>query len=200
MTRLAGWLDAFAGRVRPDPVDLVSRDSYGEGAQVRAVLTDRSVTDLTAEDINKGVEGNLWALSGAAVRYYLPGMMHLVLTRYDALTVFAVEVVGALTEPSREDVVAALDRLADLPPGLGLTEGPTGDLLRRQQLEWFDSGTPSAIFHERFDELTPAEGRAVLEFLEELRATRGDEFLFGEIDAAIARHWGRFGASGHPAP
>ena len=40
------------------------------------------------------------------------------------------------------------------------------ELLRRQQLERFDSGKPTAIFHERFDGVTISEGYEILEFLE----------------------------------
>jgi hypothetical protein len=65
-------------------------------------------------------------------------------------------------------------------------------MLRAQQLEWFDSGTPTAIFHERFDGLSDAEGAAVLAFLAAFRDAHGADFPFGEVDAAIDRHWSRY--------
>jgi hypothetical protein len=53
-------------------------------------------------------------------------------------------------------------------------------------------GTPTAIVHERFDDLSAAEGSAVLAFLEAFRDEHGADFPFGELDVAINRHWSAF--------
>lgn len=119
--------------------------------------------------------------------------MDLSLTSYQAVSVFASELIGALTLPSRRDVEESLDRLEQLPRGAGLRDPRIADQLRAQQLEWFDSGTPTRIFHERFDDVSAAEGAAVLAFLEAFRDQHGANFPFDELDTAIDRYWSRFG-------
>src|SRR6185436_893876 len=104
----------------------------------------------------------------------------------------ASELISALTEPSRDDVVTSLDRLAELPPGMTLSNPAVAEQLRKQQLEWFDSGAPTALFEERFSDLTDDEGAAILAFLEAFRDQQGASFPFGELDAAIERHWARY--------
>jgi hypothetical protein len=105
------------------------------------------------------------------------------------MSVFASELVGALTEPSREDVVQSFDRDLQIPAGIDLRRS---EVLRTQQLEWFDSGTPVAIFRERVDGLTPAEGAAVLAFFVALQDAHGADFPFDELRLAIDRHWARY--------
>ncbi|MGC1248543.1 MAG: hypothetical protein WA865_20210 [Spirulinaceae cyanobacterium] len=63
------------------------------------------------------------------------------------------------------------------------------ELNRKQELEGFDSGESLAAFHERFDSITPEEGKAVLTFLLALTESYEEEYPFGELDKAINRHW-----------
>jgi hypothetical protein len=130
-------------------------------------------------------------LAPEAFRYFLPAFLDAALSSYPSLSVFASELAGALTEPSRADVVEAFDRLTRNPPGLGLPAEMT-DLLRKQQLEWADSGTPQAIFHDRFDSLTPAEGAAIFAFFTALEAAHGADFPFEELKIAVDRRWARY--------
>jgi hypothetical protein len=155
-------------------------------------LADRAVEDVSVHEVNTVFEGNLWALTPEAFRYFLPALMHACVASYGSVSVFAAELVGALTKPTREDVLSTLDRLGQLPPGISLGDPATAGILRQQQLEWFDSGAPTAVFHDRVDGLTAAEGLAVLSFLESLRDRYGTHFPFGELDAAIDRHWAGF--------
>jgi hypothetical protein len=184
------FFDAFASRARPATQILRPAVSHG-GDRLRDFLAARTPEELSAADLRTVVEGNLWMLSPEAFRYFLPAFLQTSLDSYASVSVFVSELVGALTEPSRNDVVEALDRATRIPPGFGLSDD-TASLLRKQQLEWFDSGTPSAIFHERVDSLTPAEGAAILAFFLALRDTHGADFPFGELDVAIERYWSRF--------
>jgi hypothetical protein len=152
------------------------------------------VSEISVSDVTTLFEGRLWMLTPEAFLHYLPAMMDLSLTAYDDVGTFAAELVSALTEPSRADVVEALDRLDEVPSGLGLDDALTAEL-RRQQLEWFDSGAPTALFHDRFDEVTVAEGKAILGFLEALRRDHAASFPFGELDRAIDRRWSEFRSS-----
>jgi hypothetical protein len=192
MTLESRLFDAFTSRPHPAATDILRAESASVDDEVRRVLTERTVKDLSVEDVNNAVEGNLWALTPAAFLYYLPAFMRFCLLSYRSVSVFASELIGALTEPARSDVVESLERLGQLPPGLALSDPVTAGMLRAQQLEWFDSGTPTAIFHERFDGLSAAEGAAVLAFLEAFRGAHGADFPFGELDAAIDRHWARY--------
>lgn len=182
------FFEAFDSRPHPTATRIVRPVvSPHEGARLRELLAAKTAAALSVEEIRIEVEGNLWVLTPEAFRYFLPAFLRASLEFYAAVSVFASELVGALTEPARGDVVEALDRAA---PHQGLNE--TTALLREQQLEWFDSGTPLAIFHERVDGLTPAEGAAVLAFFVALDEARGADFPFGELELAVVRHWSRY--------
>jgi len=192
MTLKSRLFGAFQSHPHPAAADIVRQEVTAGGDRVRDALAEKPAPEVTVHDVNAVFEGNLWMLTPAAFLHYLPALMDLSLTRYGQVSIFASELIGALTEPSRDDVVASLDRLEDLPPELRLSDPAVSGELRRQQLEWFDSGTPSGIFHERVDGLSADEGGAVLAFLEAFREQHGENFPFGELDAAIDRHWARF--------
>ncbi|CAN91725.1 MULTISPECIES: hypothetical protein [Sorangium] len=187
------FFDAFALRVQPS-ADRLMRPTDGrhESDRLRELLATRRSTELTDYELRTVVEGNLWLLTSEAFLYFLPAFLSASLERYDAVSVFASELLGALTEPSRGDVVEALDRLARPPSALGLPVDMV-ESLREQQLEWFDSGDPAAIFHERFDGVTRAEGAAILAFLVAFQQAHGADFPFDEIKTAIDRYWARYG-------
>src|SRR5262249_42361433 len=105
---------------------------------------------------------------------------------YDSLGYFVAELISALTEPTRNDVVQALDRAAQVPAAMGLSP-ETLRQLRQQQLEWFDSGTPLAIYRERMVDLSDAERAAIIGFLATIRDTHPDDFPFNEPQIAIDR-------------
>lgn len=190
---------AFGQRARPGPERLVRSKTAVGADQLAAVLTQRSVDELGVDDITSVVETNLWLLTGEAFRYYLPAFLDLAVENYGRLSVFASELVGALTQPSGQDVADSAQRLAQLPPEV-LREPATAEFLANQQREWFASGVPEAMFHERFDELSPGEAAAVAAWLEAFRDRHGEDFPFGELDAALDRHWaGWRGAGGMPA-
>lgn len=194
MNLKALFFDAFASRPRPPTARILRAEvSDYEGAALRELLAARTPTELSAQEIRDEVGSNLWMLTTEAFLYFLPAFMHACLESYAFISVFASELVGALTEPSRTDVVESLDRLAQVPPGLGLPQ-ETAELLRRQQLEWFDSGWPSAIFREHFESLTQAEGGAILAFLVAMQEAHGGDFPFGQLQVAIDRHWARYRA------
>jgi hypothetical protein len=192
MTFRSQLFDAFAGRPRPPLSRIVRPGTAVNADRLRQALAERTVGDISVHDLNAVFEGHLWMLTPEAFLYYLPALMDISLASYQSVSVFASELIGALTQPSRTDVEASLDLLQQLPPTAGLRDPRTADLLREQQLEWFDSGTPTRVFHERFDGVTATEGAAVLSFLEAFRDRHGANFPFGELDAAIGRYWNSF--------
>lgn len=194
MSLKSRFFDTFASRRRPLATQILRPAVTHGGDRLRRLLAAKTCMELSAEELRTEVEGNLWMLAPEAFRYFLPAFLHASLESYASLSVFASELVGALTEPSRTDVVEALDRSARIPPGLGLPDD-TAELLRKQQLEWFDSGTPLAIFHERVDDLTAAEGAAILAFFVAFEEAHGVDFPFGELATAVDRHWARYRAS-----
>jgi hypothetical protein len=194
MSTKSRFFDAFAARPRPLATQILRPAVSHDGDRLRELLAMKTSTELTAYEIRTEVEGNLWMLGPEAFRYFLPAFLHASLESYTSISVFVSELIGALTEPSRADVVEALDRAARIPSRLGLPDD-TIELLRKQQLEWFDSGTPVAIFHERVDSLTPAEGSAILAFFVALQEAHGADFPFGELEIAVDRYWARYRAS-----
>lgn len=188
MSLKSRFFDAFASRPRPLATQILRPEVGHDGDRLRDFLATQTSTQLTPYEIRIEVEGNLWMLAPEAFWYFLPAFLNAALESYASVSVFVSELVGALTEPSRTDVVEALDRVAEIPPGLGLPDNTT-ELLRKQQLEWFDSGTPLAIFHERVDSLTPTEGAAILAFFVALQEAHGEDFPFGELEIAVDRYW-----------
>jgi hypothetical protein len=144
--------------------------SHHEGDPLRELLATKTSTELTNYELLTVVESNLSMLTPKAFLYFLPAFLHASLRSYASLSVFASELIGALTEPSRMDIIEALDQVGRTKSELGLPDDMV-ELLRKQQLEWFDSGIPTAIFHERFDNLTDTEGAAILTLTPSRRPT-----------------------------
>lgn len=181
---------AFAARRRPLG-DRLLRPSVGvEGRRLRDVLESNEPLELDVETIRGEIEGNLWMLEPEAFQFFLPAFLHAALHYYTTLSVFASELVGALTEPSRDDVVQSFDRDVQIPASIDIRRSSP---LRAQQLEWFDSGVPTAIFRERVDNLNRVEGEAVLAFFVAFANLHSADFPFGELQIAVDRHWGRYG-------
>lgn len=185
------FFDAFASRPRPTAAQILRPTVSHDGDRLCALLATTTSTELSANDLRTEVEGNLWMLAPKAFRYFLPAFLHHSFASYPSVSVFVSELVSALTKPSRTDVEEALKRASQIPPGLGLPK-ETMKSLREQQMEWFDAGTPLAIFHERFDDLTPTEGAAILAFFVALQKTHGEDFPFKELVTAIDRHWAHY--------
>jgi hypothetical protein len=188
----AYYFEPFAPRLRPTAEQTLGPGANGEGAGLRARLASRTSRDLSVADIREVVTGNSWMLTPQAFRYFLPAFLWLSVGSYDSIPVFVSELVNVLTEPSRADIVESLDRLERAPPGIGLSRELTASL-RKGQLEWFDSGAPTARFHECFDELTTEEGAVVATFFAMLKSTHAAAFPFQELDKAVDRTWSRYG-------
>jgi hypothetical protein len=186
------FFNAFASRPRPSATQIIRPIvNHHEGDHLRNLLATKTSTALTDYELRTVVESKLWMLTPEAFLYFLPAFLHTSLESYAFVSVFASELIGALTEPSRTDVVEALDQVARLPSELGLPDDMT-QLLRKQQLEWFESGTPAAIFHERFGNLAHAEGVAILAFFVAFQEAHGADFPFDELETAIDRYWARY--------
>ncbi len=192
MNLKALFFNAFASRPRPQVSQILRQDvNYHEGDRLRELLAKKTSTELKDYELRTVVESNLWMLTPEAFLYFLPAFMYVSLKSYSSVSVFTSELIGALTEPSRMDVLDALDQVATFPSELGLP-GDMTELLRKQQLEWFDSGTPTTIFHERFDSLTHVEGAAILAFFFALQEAHGADFPFKELETAVDRYWARY--------
>ena len=192
MNLKALFFNAFASRPPPSAGQILRPTvRHHEGDKLRELLATKTSSELTDYEVRTVVESNLWMLSSQAFLYFLPAFLHASLESYASVSVFASELIGALTEPSREDVAEALDQVAQVPPGMGLPADIT-EVLRKQQLEWFDSGVPTAIFHERFDNLTHIEGAAILAFFVAFQEVYGANFPFDELKAAVDRYWARY--------
>ncbi len=115
------FFDAFGARLRPSADPIVrSSVSPNESKRVRETLATTQSTELKDHELRTLVEGNLWMLTPEAFLYFLPAFLQASLQSYAALSVFASELLGALTEPSGGDVAEAFDRLTRPPAGLGL--------------------------------------------------------------------------------
>jgi len=192
MSLKARFFDAFASRPPPPATQIIRPVvSHHEGDHLRELLATKTSRELTDYELRTVVEGNLWMLTPKAFLYFLPTFLHASLASYTSVSVFASELIGALTEPSRTDVLDALDKVTQFRSELGLPDDMT-ELLRKQQLEWFDSGTPVAIFHERFDNLIHAEGAAILAFFVAFKKAYGADFPFNELETAVDRYWIRY--------
>jgi hypothetical protein len=184
MTRFA---DAFGSGDCPPPDEFLTEAASGTDAErLRRLLATTAPADLTADDVRSGVQGNLWMLSPRGFRCLLPAFMQLGLDHYGSLGIFVAELVSALTRPERADVEKALNQVAKIPASMGL-DPDTLRQLRRQQLEWHDSGQPAAAYRARVEALSASERDAVRQFLVVLRDAHGADFPGHELDTAIER-------------
>lgn len=191
MNLKALFFNAFASRFKPPATKILRPDVNLEGDSLRELLATKTSRELTDYELRTVVESNLWMLTPEAFLYFLPAFLSASLESYASVSVFVSELISALTEPSRTDVVDALDKLSQIPSELGFPDDMT-ELLRKQQLEWFDSGTPTAIFHERVDGLTSAEGAAILAFFVAFQKAHSADFPFDELETAVDRYWTRY--------
>ena len=184
MTRFA---DAFGSDDCPPLDEFLTEAASGTDAErLHRLLASTAPADLTADDIRSGVQGNLWMLSPRGFRCLLPAFMQLGLDHYGSLGIFVAELVLALTRPVRADIEKALDQIAEVPASMGLDPHILREL-RRQQLEWHDSGQPAAAYRARVEALSASERDAVLRFLMALRDAHGADFPGHELDSAIER-------------
>ena len=191
MTLRGRFFEAFASRPRPSPTQMLRPTVGAKCDRLRALLSTKTAEELSPADLRSEVEGNLWMLSAEAFRYFLPAFLHATLNAYSSVSVFASELIGALMAPSRESISGAIDRLSEVSPEIGLPKD-SAEVLRKQQLEWFDSGTPTATFRDHVEGLTTSEGATVLDFLQAFQRAHGQDFPFDELQIAIERHWSRF--------
>jgi len=183
---------AFASRPQPAADRILNKSvSEYEGRELREYLTGKTADELVAADLRTIVGGNLWMLTPEAYLYFLPAFLHMALEHNEEIGVIDSELIEDLIEPAREDVVNALDQLEQNQSEARLPADML-EILRKQQLEWIDSGAPMAVFIERFSNLSHAEGTAILAFLDAFQAAYGEDFPFGEIQTAIDRYWARF--------
>lgn len=182
---------AFGSRLRPAPSQTVRPDVHDDSKLLAEFLAAKTSDGLSAANIGSEIQGNLRMLAPEAFHYFLPAFLYATINSYALLRDFAAELVETLTEPRRQDVIESFQRMERAPQELRFPQ-ETIALLRKQQLEWFDSGAPTSVFHERFDDLTQAEGGVISAFLDWLKATHGADFPFAELESAADRFWSRY--------
>lgn len=57
---------------------------------------------------------------------------------------------------------------------------------------WFDCGSPTVIFDERFNNLIDDEGKTILKIFEVFQKLYSADFPFDELETAIKRYWIRY--------
>lgn len=172
------FFESFAARPRPLHGQIIRADvnhSTHDVGGIEELLSAKPSFQLTAADVGS-IESYLWALSSEAFLYFLPAFMYHSLVSCDSINLFVAELVEDLTLPLYEPVVASLHKYARI------------ELMRKQQLDW-----RLTMFHDRFDNVTDEEGKAIYLFLAALQETHGgDYFPFDEIKVVIDRYWVRF--------
>ncbi len=190
----AYFFNAFASRPRPLATQILAPEplvqyEYKKLGQFLATITP---IELTAQEMRYEIGGDIVALTPEALLYFLPAFLYYSLKSFYSVRIFVDALIDILTKLSRNDIVESYNYLAQCSPGL---PDDILELNRKQALESFDSGESLAAFHERFESLTPEEGKAVLTFLLALKESYEEEYPFGELDKAISRHWIRYETS-----
>jgi hypothetical protein len=186
------FFNAFAFRPQPDSNQIIRKGiSPDESQQLCQLLANKKVTELTNYELKTLVEGNLWMLTPKAFLYFLPAFLNNCLQYYSSISIFVSELIGALTQPSRTDVIDSFQYINENQNKFSLPDNML-KILKKQQLELFDSGSPSMIFSERFSNLTENEGKAILKFFEVFQELYGADFPFDELETAIKRYWFRY--------
>ncbi len=184
---------AFGWRLRPAPSQTVRPNVLGESKYLAEFLAAKTSDGLSAANIGSEIQGNLGMLAPEAFLYFLPAFLHATINSYELLRDFAEELVETLTEPCRQDVIESFQRMERAPQELRFPPDTIASL-RKQQLEWFDSGAPTSVFQQRFDDLIQTEGGVNFAFLVWLKATHGADFPFAELERAADRFWSRYGS------
>ncbi len=182
------FFQAFDSCPRPDATQIFRTAIEHKENDLFKLLITKTSEELTLTDIRTQIEGYLWMLTPKTFRYFLPAFMNAALENYKQVSVFASELIDALTKPVRNDITESLQQITQSQNKLGLPNELIKEL-SKQQLEWFDSGTPLAVFYERVKVLTPPEGNAILTFLNKFEKKYGADFPFEELKTAIERHW-----------
>jgi hypothetical protein len=186
------FFNAFASRPQPPQNQIIRKgvDPH-ESQQLCQLLASKRSTELTHYELQTVVESNLWMLTPEAFLYFLPAFLDSCVQYYSSISVFASELIGTLTEPSRTDIIESFNHITQSQSGLRLPDDMI-ELLKKQQLEWFDSGSPTVIFYERFNNVTNDEGRAILKFFEVFQELYDPDFPFNELGTAVERYWIRY--------
>ena len=187
------FLDAFSSRLKPTDGNILLSSTYDNLDPLTDILRKNTAEQITIYDIRNNIEGYLWTMPVDTFLHFLPAFLYHALNNYEEVSIFASELIGALTRPEREDIIESIERLKNSQKDLSLPNDIT-DQISKQQLEWYDSGSPEANFINCFSSLSNEEGAAILYFLEAFKEAHGEDFPFDELDIAIARYWAKFEA------
>src|SRR6266542_42868 len=101
----ARFSEAFASRPRPLATQILRPGVTGDDDdRLRKLLAAKTDPVVSTHEIQTVIEGNLWMLAPEAFLYFLPAFLDAARSSYPHVSVFASELVGMLTEPSRADV------------------------------------------------------------------------------------------------
>ena len=181
MIKTGDFHNAFKSNQRPKSILRTGVKQYP--AMLVEVLSKASPESLSGEVIRTSIEGNLSLLSAEAFQFFLPAFMRICLEDHHANSFFASELVSSLTRPSRADIVQSIDLLEKNQRSLGVFSDNSE--LRRQQLEWFDSGLPTKCFQERVGLFTQRHKKAIIAFLSDIERRYSQYYPHGEIEKAI---------------
>jgi len=185
------FFEAFALCPKPLSTQVFRSTINYEENNLHKLLVNVTSRELATSDIRTEIGGHLSMLAPETFRYFLPSFMYASLEEYQKVSVFASEFIEALTKPSRDDIAQSFERMAQIPNNLSFSNETT-ELIQQQQTEWFDSGIPGTIFHERVNALIDSESLAVLTFLNAFKEAYGEDFPFGELETAIERYWVKY--------
>ena len=142
------------------------------------------------DDILQDVQSGPIFLSKQGLRYYLPAYMSYSIREYREADSIPDDLVFIMKLPTGVDIML-LAIQEKLSPSLAYSYPVTtsSDYFQRR---FRDLNGSVHSFINRWHQFSPAQGRAILHFLEWLRDEHSDDYFDNELDIAIERYWFQF--------
>lgn len=177
------------GAIVPNNAGPHPRNDGSEDDDARILLAGRDWRELAS--MSRMELGSVLAfLTPQAWRYFLPGFLLFVLTKYDKADVVIDEVISSLMPPQASDIDDNLASLARMQADLGVFDEQTFAQLTTMLTEQRDDPDRAARFTERVAEFDARQRHAIRGYLEYMQDRYPDDSSIPGPAEAIARYWG----------
>ncbi len=190
---LAEITRAFEGESHPGELNIVYSNTSDDPEVIQIRESFKTHTWQTIPDaILQYEQGGYIFLSNQGLRYYLPAYMSYVIREYREADSIPDGLVFIMELPTEVDILLSALRereFSAFPLPFPVAAKSEYDYFQRCLRDLNES---VHRFINRWQHFSPAQGRALLHFLEYQRDEHGEDYLFNEPAIAIERYWFQF--------